>query len=91
MTNIPVISLGKVQVSIQAQETLAQANCEPIELLSRHALCDWSELDDDDIEANRDAIKHGGFLFSAYTVQENRFWILTNANKTSTTLFLAEE
>lgn len=42
------INLGKVLISPKAQETLATLNHAPSNLLDRHALCDWSELDAED-------------------------------------------
>ena len=89
--NAITISLGKVLITPQANQTLATLNHPFSNLLNRHALCDWSEIDDEDIEANRDALKNGGVLFSAYTIQSIRFWIITEADKSNTSIFLAGE
>ncbi len=85
------ISLGKVSITHQANQALANLNHPFSNLLDRHALCDWSEIDEEDIEANRDALTNGGVLFSAYTIQSIRFWIITQEDKSSTTIFLAGE
>ena len=52
---------------------------------------DWSEMDVDDQESNRDAITEGSRIFSAYTVQDVKFWVITEADKSSTTILLPSE
>jgi hypothetical protein len=89
--NAMTISLGKVSITPKANQALANLNHSFSNLLDRHALCDWSEMDADDIKANRNALTNGGVLFSAYNIQSIRFWIITEANKSSTTIFLAGE
>jgi hypothetical protein len=89
--NAITINLGKVLITPQANQALANLNHPFSNLLDRHALCDWSEMDAEDIQANRNALTNGGVLFSAYTIEGIRFWIITEANKSSTTIFLAGE
>ena len=89
--NAITISLGKVLITPQANQALATLNHPFSNLLNRHALCDWSEIDEEDIKANVDALKNGGILFSAYTIQSIRFWIITQEDKSTTTIFLAGE
>ncbi len=61
-------------------------------LLRRHAHGDWGELGDDDRDANERALFSGGRLLSAYTLPGGRrLWIITEADRSSTTLLLPEE
>ena len=58
----------------------------------RHASGDWGEVDEEDWNANENALDDGGRLLSAYTDRKgNRFWIITEADRSSTTILLPEE
>jgi hypothetical protein len=60
--------------------------------LNRHANCDWGEADEEDRRANDNALKHGGRILSVYTSKEGvRFWIITEADRTITTILLPED
>ena len=60
--------------------------------LIRHLQGDWGELDDEDKSANEHALEHGGRLVSAYTtVSGTRFWIITEADRSATTILLPSE
>ena len=60
-------------------------------LLNRHATGDWGDLGRQDKEANDDAIRHGGRLLSSYTVKGTKLWIVTEADRSVTTVLLPEE
>jgi hypothetical protein len=72
-----------------------QAQIPPSEMmqgLRRHARGDWGELDDEDRAANDVALKHGARLLSAYrTKAGTKFWIITEADRSATTVLLPEE
>ncbi len=61
--------------------------------LQRHKLGDWGELEPEDIEANNDALIHGDRLFSSYMTDEGgtKIWIITEADRSSTTILLPHE
>jgi hypothetical protein len=49
-------------------------------------------LDPEDREANERALKHEGRLFSAYQSTQNiKFWIITEADGSVTTVLLPED
>ena len=60
-------------------------------LLNRHAAGDWGDLCKDDRQANSDALKNGGRLLSSYTVDDQKIWIITEADRSATTVLLPEE
>lgn len=60
-------------------------------LLSRHFACDWQELDVHDIEQNRWALRNDARVLSAYTIEQTRFWVLTEADRSVTTILLPSE
>jgi hypothetical protein len=60
--------------------------------ISRHIQGDWGSLDADDKKANDDALEHGTRLLSSYTsVAGVKFWIITEADRSSTTVLLPED
>ena len=61
------------------------------ESLRRHASGDWGDLCPEDAALNEQALANGGRLLSAYGTGENRFWIITEADNSATTVFMPEE
>lgn len=85
--------LGCISITPIALEVLNTADTEAA--IRRHASGDWGELCQKDIDANTRALQPGQHerrLFSAYLGQGGtRFWIITSADRSSTTIFLPEE
>ena len=82
--------LGHMVITTNAGETL---NPEDVSAaLRRHASADWCELDDEDRQSNERALKVGGRLFSAYTDRNSvNFWIITEADRSVTTVLLPDD
>lgn len=59
--------------------------------LRRHAAGDWGDLCPEDAMANDHALRHGGRLFSAYGSGAGRFWVITEADRSVTTVLLPED
>lgn len=57
----------------------------------RHARGDWGEVDEQDRQANEAALRDGTRLMSVYTLAEQRVYIITEADRSSTTILLPEE
>mgnify|MGYP000716408418 CR=1 FL=1 len=60
-------------------------------LLKRHARGDWGDVDDDDKQLNNDSVSSGNRLMSSYTVSGEKVWVITEADRSTTTLLLPEE
>jgi hypothetical protein len=61
-------------------------------LLKRHASGEWGEVDAHDRSANNRALKDGTRVLSTYTIPGgHRFWIITEADRSATTILLPEE
>lgn len=68
------------------------ANEEILAALGRHHAGDWGDLDDTDKRANERAPKEGTRLLSAYRAQNGtKFRIITEADRSVTTIFLPHE
>ena len=61
------------------------------ESLARHALGDWGDLGEEDRQANEDALVSGDRLFSAYTQGEWKIWIVTESDRSATTIMNPSE
>jgi len=60
--------------------------------LSRHLQGDWGDLCPEDWDANERALQHGERLFSAYQDEGlPRIWIITEADRSATTVLFPEE
>ncbi|HEV2294108.1 MAG TPA: hypothetical protein VGR35_09630 [Tepidisphaeraceae bacterium] len=61
--------------------------------LSRHARGDWGVVDDADKRANDRALKDGTRLLSAYVLRDGttRVWVITEADRSATTILLPSE
>ena len=60
--------------------------------IGRHAIGDWGDLCPEDKEANDDALRVGARVLSAYhTGCGLKFWIITEADRSATTVLLPEE
>lgn len=60
--------------------------------LIRHISGDWGQVNDEDKAANEQALKEGTRLLSAYTLSSGvKVWIITEADRSSTTILLPEE
>lgn len=88
----PLFPLGQTVATPGALEALQQAGESPAPYLARHVAGDWGDLGAEDKQANDDALRHGARLLSAYTLTtSDRMWIITEADRSYTTLLLPEE
>jgi hypothetical protein len=61
------------------------------ELLGRHASGDWGELGAFDRRENELAVREGLRIFSAYDTPAGKAWVITEADRSSTTVLLLED
>ena len=58
----------------------------------RHLCGDWGDLSEADKQLNEQALQDGSRLFSAYQSSKDvRFWIITEADRSCTTMLLPSE
>ncbi|ABO55026.1 type I restriction endonuclease subunit M [Burkholderia vietnamiensis] len=62
-----------------------------IEFLLDHSLGKWGELCDDDIYANQEALRNGGRVLSKYRFHGTPLYVITEADRTATTILLCDE
>ena len=91
-TKEPVIALGQVVATPGALEALEQASVQPFQLLARHQAGDWGEVCVEDKQLNDEALSDGTRVLSAYTLDTGvKIWIITEADRSATTLLLPSE
>ncbi len=87
-----MFSLGKVYLTIGAREALEEANQQPCEFLAEHQRGDWGLVCDDDRRENELSVREGFRILSAYrTARDEKLWVITEADRSSTTILLPEE
>lgn len=59
--------------------------------LNRHFSGDWGDMDEEDCETNEEALQHGFRIMSDYSVNDVRIWIITEADRSATTVLFPEE
>ena len=85
----PRFSLGQVVATQGAAHSLTPA--EIAEAITRHAARDWGEVCREDSEANDWSIANGERVLSAYTFRDERCWVITEADRSVTTVLLPDE
>lgn len=90
--NLLRFPLGQVVTTPGALSALVSLKMSPWTLLSRHMRGDWGQLGLHNWRENERALTEDARLLSAYTLpDETRIWIITEADRSATTLLLPEE
>ena len=87
----PLFKLGQTVATPGALEAMEQAGISPMDLLRRHLRGDWGDLDKEDKQSNDQALSLGDRIFSAYKFDTIKFWVITECDRTATTILLPEE
>ena len=74
-----------------ALELLQRVGITPVELIDRHVRGDWGDLCREDAEENDLSVREGFRILSAYTLGRNKVWVITEADRSATTILLPEE
>ena len=90
--------LGQIVATPGALEAFQRTGETPATFLRRHVTGDWGDLDDHDKRMNSEAIRFEGDpekqgrVLSAYRLQDNtRIWIISEHDRSVTTILLPEE
>ena len=82
--------LGQIVITRNALDTLNPEDMS--KALTRHASGDWGDLCEDDRRENELSLKEGYRLLSAYHAADGtKFWIITEADRSVTTVLLPED
>jgi len=87
----PLFELGRIIATAGALSTMQERNITPETLLIRHICCDWQDMEDEDQESNREALSQGMQIISTYVIDEVTFFVITEGDRSRTTILLPEE
>ena len=91
MTNItqPKFPLGRVVITFNAAQHLSAVAVN--DALRRHQAGDWGDIPPEDACENEVSLKEGFRLHSAYGTGERRFWVITEDDRSVTTILMPED
>jgi hypothetical protein len=88
----PLFDLGQLVATPGALAALEKTGQNAMEFLTRHVRGDWGELSRDDKDENQLSLEKGFRLLSSYrTIAGDKLWVITEADRSVTTLLLPEE
>lgn len=89
---MPILfSLGQVVVTRNCLNYAQEHGVNLTELVERHASGDNGDLCKADQALNDLAIKTDGRIFSSYTINKTKFYVITEWDRSYTTVMLAED
>ena len=90
LKSIKRVPLGQVVITRGAMNELPAREVQ--NSLFRHAMGDWGDVCEEDWTLNDEALEHEARLLSSYRTDNGiRFWIITEWDRSLTTILLPEE
>ena len=84
--------LGRLLATPGALSALEDASQAPAEFLARHRAGDWGDVDAADAAENDLSVAEGFRILSAYkTCKGVKLWVITEADRSATTILLPDE
>lgn len=88
----PLFNLGQLVATPGALAALEKTGQNAMDFLSRHVRGDWGDLPKEDKDENHLSLEKGFRLLSSYrTSAGDKIWVITEADRSHTTLLLPEE
>jgi hypothetical protein len=88
----PLFDLGQLVATPGALAALEKTGQNAMDFLSRHVRGDWGELPEEDKTENQFSLEKGFRLLSSYrTTSGDKIWVITEADRSHTTLLLPDE
>ena len=87
-----MFALGQIVMTPGAVAAFAGIGERPFPFLARHQQGDWGDISAEDATENNFSVTHGFRVLSAYALRDGtRIWILTEADRSATTILLPDE
>ncbi len=88
----PKFNLGQLVATPGALQVMGKAGQSPVFFLEKHQSGNWGEVCAADAKLNDQALQEGGRLLSSYrTVKGEALWIITEYDRSVTTILLPQE
>ena len=78
--------LGKLVMTTGALKCMGEYAIDPVKLIQRHVQGDWGDLSADDKKENDYSVTRSLRIFSAYGTGDSKLWIITEADRSVTTI-----
>jgi hypothetical protein len=82
---------GAIYVTVGVTESINNETHRVIPLIERHLNQDWGDVCEEDKQSNNQALINGDRLLSSYKLGEETIWIITEADRSATTILLPSE
>ena len=82
---------GAIYVTVGVIESINNETHRVIPLIERHLNQDWGDVCEEDKQSNNQALINGDRLLSSYKLGEETIWIITEADRSATTILLPSE
>ncbi len=90
--SVLLFPLGQIVATTGALEVLEYAAINAADLIRRHQSGDWGNVPPSDAEENMRSVENGWRILSSYPMNDDlNLWIITEADRSVTTLLLPEE
>lgn len=86
-----LFKLGQLTATPAALAFLQEHNLEIYPLMQRHAKGDFGDLDEQDVKANVHAVQHDERIFSSYKIANDKIWIITEWDRSLTTILMPQD
>ena len=83
--------LGRIVATPGAVRLLEETGILPTALLARHVTGDWGNVPPEDAKENEFSVNSGFRILSSYSVGEETLWVITEADRSVTTLLRPDE
>lgn len=84
--------LGQIVATPGALEVLAKASQGADQFIDRHVRGDWGNVDEEDSQANAEAVALGSRVLSSYrTLLGDAIWVITEADRSSTCVLTPDD
>ncbi|AMV41744.1 hypothetical protein [Paraburkholderia caribensis] len=87
----PLFRLGQIVATRGVLKHLEHRGIAADPYLRRHVTGDWGAVPPEDARSNRFAVEHGARILSSYDIAGERVWIITEADRSATTLLFPSE
>lgn len=83
---------GRIVATPGALKAMEESCIDGLALLARHQRGDWGAINPEDVGLNEEALRTGTRLLSVYPLPTGEIiWIITEADRSVTTLLLPED
>ena len=85
------LRLGRVVATPAALDLVRAHGLDVLALVHRHARGDWGDISEHDARANDRSAQDGARVLSAYETRGGRLWVITEADRSATTVLLPSD